>query len=76
MMWAKYIDKNTIECIDTKRLVLEDKQIFNPTNEILASLGYLEVVFKDYPDQENNYQAFYTIKNNKIIQNWEIKEDV
>lgn len=76
MNYVKYINKNTIECVNTKHLVLEDKQIFNPTNEILASLGYLEVVFKDYPDQENNYQAFYTIKNNKIIQNWEVKENV
>lgn len=76
MNYVKYINKNTIEYGNKKVLKLKGKQIFNPCEEKLLKLGYFEVVAQELPDLENEYCQRYIVKNDKIIQNWEIKEDV
>ena len=79
MNYAKYIDKNTIEYANPKRLILEDKQIFNPTETDFISNGFYPLVENQIPEDElseNQYWcAKYTFKNNKIMQNWQIEED-
>ena len=80
MNWAKFINENKIEYANPKRLILEDKQIFNPTETDFISNGFYPLVENQIPEDElteNQYWcAKYTFGNNKIIQNWEVKEDV
>ena len=77
---AKFIDENKIEYANPKRLVLAYKQIFNPKEADFISNGFYSLIEVSPPKDElaeNQYRcAKYTFKNNKIIQNWEVKEDV
>ena len=77
---AKFIDENKIEYANPKRLVLADKQIFNPKEADLILNGFYPLIEVSPPKDElaeNQYRcAKYTFNNNKIIQNWEVKEDV
>lgn len=79
MDWAKFIDENKIEYANPKRLVLADKQIFNPKEADFISNGFYSLIEVSPPKDElaeNQYWcAKYIFKNNKIIQNWQIKED-
>ena len=75
-MYAKFINEYEIKYINPKKITLKGKQIFNPCEEKLSKLGYFEVVAQELPDLENEYCQRYIVKNDKIIQNWEVKEDV
>lgn len=76
---AKFIDENKIEYANSKRLVLADKQIFNPKEADFISNGFYPVVEVSQPKDklvENQYWcAKYTLENNKIIQKLEVEED-
>lgn len=80
MNYVKIIDENTIEYANKKRLMLINKQIFNPTENDFISNGFYPVVKVSQPKDElaeNQYWcAKYTFNNNKIIQNWVVEEDV
>lgn len=80
MNYVKIIDENKIEYANPKRLVLANKQIFNPKEADFISNGFYPLIEVSPPKDElaeNQYWcAKYTFNNNKIIQNWEIKEDV
>ena len=80
MNYVKIIDENTIEYANPKRLVLADKQIFYPKETDFISNGFYPLIEVSPPKDElaeNQYWCTkYTFKNNKIIQNWEVKEDV
>lgn len=80
MKHAKFIDNYTIEYVNPKRMTLKSKQIFNPKETDFISNGFYPIVEALVPEielKENQYWcAKYTLKNNKITQTWEVKEDV
>ena len=79
MNWAKFINENKIEYANKKRLVLENKQIFNPKEADFISNGFYPLIEvlppKDELAENQHRCAKYTFENNKIIQNWQIEED-
>ena len=46
--------------------------IVNPSEEILAELGYLELVESEKPNDGNSYAACYEEKDGKVYQSWHI----
>ena len=80
MNYVKIINEKTIEYANKKRLVLINKQIFNPKETDFISNGFYPLIEVSPPKDElaeNQYWcAKYTFKNKKIIQNWEVTEDV
>lgn len=70
MAYVKYINENTISYANKKRLDLNDKQIFNPTENDFLSNGYLPLVEEDYPYDAEDYIAEYQTINGKIYQTW------
>lgn len=80
MNYVKIIDENTIEYANKKRLMLINKQIFNPTENDFISNGFYPLVEASPPETELKDNQYwlpkYTLKNNKIIQTWEVEEDV
>ena len=79
MNYVKIIDENTIEYANKKRLVLTNKQIFNPKETDFISNGFYPLVETSIPEDEltddQYWCAKYTFNNNKIIQTWQIKEN-
>ena len=52
MNWAKFINENKIEYANKKRLVLANKQIFNPKEADFISNGFYPVVEVSPPKDE------------------------
>ena len=79
MKYAKFIDNYTIEYVNPKRLVLENKQIFNPKENDFISNGFYPLVESKIPEDELTDDQYwipkYTFKNNKIKQTWIVKEE-
>ena len=51
---------------------------YNPTDEILAELGWLPVIETDPPDDPPagyHYEPTYTEVDDEIVQGWELIED-
>lgn len=51
---------------------------YNPTDKMLAELGWLPLVYTDMPNNAINgyhYEVTYTEQNNEIVQDWELVED-
>lgn len=78
-MFAKYIDENTIKIASRHTIIkYDDVQVINPKDEDFIKAGYKELVIKEEPnyDMEKEYlEPAYTEEENKIIQNWVIKEN-
>ncbi len=80
MKYVKIINKNTIKYGNKKYLKLENKQIFNPTEEDLISNGYFPFIESEIPHivlkENQSWSPLFILKNNKIIQSWEVIENV
>lgn len=52
--------------------VIEDsgKAVINPTDKVLAELGYLEKVETPQPSDGQNYEEYYVEKDLKAVQHW------
>lgn len=69
-MKAKYIDKNKIEYAPPY-IIDGEKVIANPTDDILAELGYKEVIEAEYPETADGYYRVPIYENGeKITQKW------
>ena len=69
-MKAKYIDENNIEFAPLF-IIDGEKVIANPTNDILAELGYKEVVEAEYPETADGYYRVPIYENGEnITQKW------
>lgn len=77
-MFAKFIDKNTIQ-IGNKYTIIKynDVQVINPKEEDFIKAGYKKLVIEEEPsyNMETEYlEPVYKELDDKIIQSWEIKE--
>ena len=70
-MYGKLID-NRLQ-IAPNPIIMDDKTIANPSNDILVQLGYLPVITKAEPDFVDGYyyKPIYTENDSKIHQGWE-----
>lgn len=69
-MKAKYIDENNIEFAPSF-IINGEKVIANPTDDILAELGYKEVIEAEYPETADGYYRVPIYKDGeKITQKW------
>ena len=69
-MKAKYINENNIE-FSPPFIIDGEKVIANPTDDILAELGYKEVIEAEYPETADGYYRVSIYENGeKIIQKW------
>lgn len=63
-----------------KRIILNDMQIFNPTEEQLLSAGYKTITETDMPEEPapegQHYEATYEDKGSYIEQVWELAEAI
>ncbi len=75
MMYGKLENGNLT--VAPKDVVFGDKRIINPTDEILAALGYMEIVFTDMPETEAGYHAepSWEIQEEKLVRVWETVAD-
>ena len=62
-----------------KRIILNDMQIFNPTEEQLLSAGYKTITETDMPEEPapegQHYESTYTDAGDTIMQGWELVEN-
>lgn len=62
-----------------KKIILNDMQIFNPTEEQLISAGYKTITETDMPEEPapegQHYEAMYTDMGDTILQSWTLVED-
>ena len=52
--------------------------IYNPTDEMLAELGWLPLVYTNMPNnapEGYHYEDTYVEENGEVIQNWELIEN-
>lgn len=70
-MYGKLID-NRLQ-IAPNPVVMDDKTIANPTDDILKQLGYLPVITKKQPAPADGYyyKSIYAKTDGKIYQDWE-----
>ena len=77
-MLVKYINENSVERANNKQILkYKDKQIINPKDENFIEAGYKPLEIEEEPTYniETEYlQPYYVEQENKIIQNWELKE--
>lgn len=66
-MYAKL--ENGVLKYAPKKVIYNGKIIFNPSEEILTSLGYMQIVKTECP-YDGNYTSTYEVKNGKIVQVW------
>ena len=61
------------------RIVLDEMQIFNPTEEQLISAGYKTITEIDMPEEPaqegQHYEATYTDMGDNILQSWTLVTD-
>lgn len=69
-MKAKYINENNIE--PAPPFIIDgEKVIANPTDDILAELGYKEVIEAEYPETADGYYRVPIYEDgDKIVQKW------
>lgn len=69
-MKAKYIDENNIEPAPPY-IIDGEKVIANPTDDILAELGYKELIKTEYPETADGYYRVSIYEDGeKITQKW------
>ena len=69
-MKAKYINENNIE-FAPPYIIDGEKVIANPTDDILAELGYKEVIETEYPETTDGYYRVPIYEDGeKIVQKW------
>lgn len=78
-MYGKLTD-NQLEYA-SKRIIVDDKQIFNPTTEQLCAMGYKHIVFGERPLEVEGYfpKELYIETDNEIhiyYQLTQIEEDL
>lgn len=77
-MFAKYIDKNTIEIKNKYSIIkYDDVQVINPKEEDFIKAGYKHLVIEEEPaySEETQYlEPIYKELDDKVIQSWIIKE--
>lgn len=56
-------------------VVYHDETVLNPSDEILAELGYLELV-ETMPPESTGYVSYYVEEAGKAVQYWEIEPPV
>ena len=72
-MKAKYINENNIEPAPPF-IIVGEKVIANPTDDILAELGYKEVIEAEYPETADGYYRVPIYEDgDKIVQKWSDK---
>lgn len=69
-MKAKYINENNIE--PAPPFIIDGKKVIaNPTDDILAELGYKELIKTEYPETADGYYRLPFYKDgDKIVQKW------
>lgn len=69
-MKAKYINENNIEPAPPF-IIVGEKVIANPTDDILVELGYKEVIETEYPETADGYYRVPIYEDGeKITQKW------
>lgn len=69
-MKAKYINENNIE-FAPPFIIDGEKVIANPTDDILAELGYKKVIETEYPETADGYYRTTIYEDgDKITQKW------
>ena len=69
-MKAKYINENKIE-FAPPFIIVGEKVIANPTDDILAELGYKELIKTEYPETADGYYRVPIYEDgDKIVQKW------
>ena len=58
-----------------KKVNYNDRIVFNPTEEILKSLGYKEIRNTEYPSDGKYYVSSYEEQDDKIVQVWTEAEE-
>ena len=71
-MYAKL--ENGVLYRSPKKITEGNMVIFNPTVDMLITLGYLPVVMTD-PPEEGYAEAHWEEQNGEIVQVWEIIDD-
>lgn len=71
-MLAKYIDITTVQLQTAVHKIIDgEKQIINPTDSDYISVGFVEFIEQEMPQNENFYYTpQYEVSENKIIQSW------
>lgn len=71
-MLAKYIDSTTVQLQTAVHKIIDgEKQIINPTDSDYISVGFVEFIEQEMPQNENFYYTpQYEVSENKIIQLW------
>lgn len=69
-MKAKYINENNIE--PAPPYIIDGKKVIaNPTDDILAELGYKELIKTEYPETADGYYRIPIYEDgDKIVQKW------
>lgn len=52
-------------------LRIDDRDVFTNDEAIYNNQGYYKLVQIDYPQDDMNYQPYYELVDNNIIQKWE-----
>lgn len=68
---------NGILRLAPKKVIYEDKLIFNPPDAVYEALGYYPVIYTDAPEAEEGYMpvSHWEEQDGAIVQVWEIEED-
>lgn len=75
MKYAKLIDNNLV--LAPNPIVIGDRQIGNPSDEVYVEQGYKPVVYTDPPTVEAGYIAIseWIDEGDEIVQVWSIIEE-
>ena len=75
-MKYKFIDEDNVKPLKKGFVVLDGKIITNPSDEVIAKLGYKDMVVEEEPeyDMETQYLKTKYKDGDLITQYWEITE--
>ena len=73
---VKDVEITIVDENDVETTVVEDRRIINPSDDILLSLGWMQVVETEQPTVEDGHQAFphYEEQNGNIVRVWSIEK--
>ena len=59
-----------------RRMLIGSAWVYNPTDEMLLTEGYLPVIETPMPDVDEQHYAtpHWAIENNQIVQSWTVEE--
>lgn len=72
-MFYKFINETTVERA-SHPLKVNGKDIFTNSEKTYNENGYYILIEAEYPQDENYYEARYTLHDNRIVQEWVVAE--